>query len=723
MERNFSSLIPVLQRRFWPAFATFAAVIGASVAYLMTTPPSYEAKARLIIDDKRLTVSEFSRNLVELPSANSVAQPNATQAELITSQDVLQSSMAKAFPNESSLEQEQRARDISDKIKVTIIPATNILELTYSDNDNEQAATILNAVSQTAVEKSQELIRAEAKSVKDFLAGEVPEQEEITKAAEKAESDYRKQNRLVDVEQQTETLVESLADLEQQERTVLAQLQETTAQARELQRITQLGSVSSAYVAGRVGQDQELEDLRNRIADLDAQLATARSRLTDTHPDVRSLLEERSSLNSLYSQRASRVVPRGQGVPDAGIASDELSQALTANYINAETERQSLAERLAVIQTERAKLQNQLDQLPIKQRPLASLIRQREEATRTLELLQGKLAEAKIAENQLVSNIRIIDYAQKPEDESWPNNKVVLVVATAAGLSLSVGVMLLLEALDNKMYDVSETERALKLPILGVLPEVPFTAFSLERPEQFLDNPSLVEPYRMLLKSLEFRTQEKLNSVVISSTVSGEGKSIVTAHFAALGAMLSKRTLIIDADLRRSQQHNLLGVSPQPGLTNVLEGQLSLLEAIQSTGVENLSILTSGSLATRPSAMLESPRMKSLLSEASANYDLVVIDTPPVTSCADAHTLSRGSDGLVVITRPSFTPKDDLYQAITDLNSKGIPLLGVVVNGITSQTKKYYRYALDGYSPKHNNSSSNQETPHNRNTRPIYPEA
>ena len=699
MERNFSSLVPVLKRRFLPAFITFASVIGGAIAYLIFTPPVYEVTAKLLVDDKRLSVSELGRDLVQLPNnRNDAAKPSATQAELIKSQRVLARAVEQVFPDESSPQQEQRVEKLSKKLEVAIIPATNILELNYKNENGELATRIVNAVAQATVKESTEVIRQEAKAVKDFLEVKVPQQRAATEAAEAAENKYRKNSGIVNLNEQTESLVESLALLENQERDILAQLQEKTAQARELQRITQLGSVSSAYTAGRVGQDQELEELRTKIANLDAELASSRSRLTDNHPDVQSLVQERDSLVGLYNQRVASVSSRGQGVSPAGVASDELSQSLTANYITTETERQALASRLGVVQAERARLQNRLDQLPLQQQPLAALVRQREEATRSLEFLQGKLEEARIAEAQLVSNVRIIDQAQIPSDSAWPSSKVVLVIATAAGLALAVGTVLLLETLDNTMHDVSETERMLKVPILGVLPEVPVTAFSLERPEQFLDDFSLVEPYRLLLKTLDFQTEENLRMLVVSSTVSGEGKSVVTAHLGALAAMLSRRTLIIDADLRRSKQHTLLGVTPQPGLSNVIEGQLSLLEAAQPTGIDKLSVLTSGTLSSRPSALLDSAAMQSLLGEASAAYDLVIVDTPPITSCADAHSLSRRSDGLIVITRPNFTPKDTLYRSVQDLKSKGIPLLGVVVNGITAHTEKYYRYAIDGYS-------------------------
>jgi capsular exopolysaccharide synthesis family protein len=275
----------------------------------------------------------------------------------------------------------------------------------------------------------------------------------------------------------------------------------------------------------------------------------------------------------------------------------------------------------------------------------------------------------------------------------------VLVVAIAFGSILAVGIILLLEVMDNKLRDASEVEELLKLPKLGVLPDIPATALNLEQPDYFLDNAGLVEPYRQLLKTLEFRTHKKLRLIVVSSTVSGEGKSLVVSHLAAVSAMLSRRTLIIDADLHQSMQHSLLGLPKEPGLTDVIDKEITLLHAVQPTGIENLSILTCGELRDRPASLLESPSMKSLLEEAAAHYDLVIVDTPAVTSCADANTLSQYSDGLVMVIRPNFTPREILVRAVSELTGNGVPILGVVVNGMTTQAEKYYRKPVKGYQP------------------------
>jgi polysaccharide biosynthesis transport protein len=200
-----------------------------------------------------------------------------------------------------------------------------------------------------------------------------------------------------------------------------------------------------------------------------------------------------------------------------------------------------------------------------------------------------------------------------------------------------------------------------------------------------------VEPYRMLLKTLEYRSSEGLRLIVVSSTLSGEGKSLVVSHLAAVAAMLSRRTLIIDADLRRPTLHRSFNLSATPGLTDAITKRQRLADVVQPTGIENLSVLTCGSVCARPSQMLESRTMKALMAEASDNYDLVIVDTPPLSACADASTLSQFGNGIMLVTRPSLTIKEILQKAVADLTRDRVPLLGVVVNGLTTPSDKYYR--------------------------------
>lgn len=709
MEKGISSLLTVLMRRSLPAVATFVAVIGGAFAYLSVTPRVYETSARLMLNERKASVSELGRDLSQIGNAiPGGANPLADQAELVKSQRVLEKAIIRFNSNSNPGKGESNnfgkdgltAEYLGENLNVKIVPATNILQLSYESENPVLAAKLLNSVSQAMVDYNIKAISSEATKVKDFLENkQLPIARVKLQQAEAAESKYRQASGIVSYSEQTESLVENLASVEQQERTLSALLEQVRSQENSLREITDAKSLNSAYSSVRSGLDQELVKMRASLADLERQFVEARLRFTFNHPQVIELAEKRDAFREMYENNLAKVSQSNQPVRVNQIASDGISQELTSKLITNEIERLAIEKKLATVRAQTSELKTRVAQLPIKQQPLTALVRQREEAASTLKFLQSKLEEARLAQAQKVSNIQIIKSAKVPELPSSPKKPVVLAVAAIFGGILATGVILLLELMDNTLRDAKEAEELLNLPLLGVLPRLPGKTLVLEPSDRFLDEVGLVEPYRMLFKTLEFRSDKELQKIVVSSTISGEGKSVVASHLAAVSAMLSRKTLVIDADLRRPVQHTLFNLPPKPGITEIIEGRRSFTDAIQKTDVDNLDVLTCGELHGRPSQLLESAAMKSILEEAAKEYDLVVIDTPPVSACADGATLGKYSDGVVLVTRPSFTNKEMLKKTVSELTVNHIPILGVVVNGMSNLTEKYYRYAVKSYQP------------------------
>jgi capsular exopolysaccharide synthesis family protein len=701
MEKGISSLLAISKRRSFPALATFIAALGTSVAYLAVTPHLYETSARLMLNEKRVSISELGRDLTQVPEGTAGGpNPLADQAELIKSQPVLEKVVVRLknrLPQSQIPQSQLTFSEIRKSLRVKIVPATNILELTYQGKDPNLAVEVLNAVSQSMVEENAKAISSEATKVRKFLEEEVPIARKTLQKAEIAENRYRQISGIISIDEQTKSLVVSLANLEDQERTLVAQLQETKSRDISLRQITDAKSINNAYASVRSGQDEQVKNLRAKLADLETQIIQTRLRFTENHPTVIKLIEQRDAIRALYTKELARVSPGNETIPSSKVASDSLSQELRSKLIVNEIERLAIEKKLKSVQSLQANLQTRLAQLPIKELPLSALTRQRQQAATSLNMLQSKLEEARIAEAQKVSNIRIIEEAQLPTSPTSPKKAVVLVIAIFFGAILAIGVVLLLELMDDKLHDGSEAEELLKLPVLGVLPRLPVTRLNLEPSEQFLDDVALVEPYRMLLKTLEFRSTHKPRVIVVSSSISGEGKSVVVSHLATVSAMLSRRTLIIDADLHKPVQHKLFHLAANPGITEVISSNKTLLEAVQRTNIKNLSVLTCGELHTRPSQLLESATIESLIAEAATKYDLVIIDTAPFSDFVDAATLSQQSDGVIIVTRPNFTHKRILQNSVSELTENRISILGVVVNGMNNQTGKPHRYVRQDY--------------------------
>ncbi|MEL6777792.1 MAG: polysaccharide biosynthesis tyrosine autokinase [Cyanobacteria bacterium J06597_16] len=705
-----TALTSALRRHYWAALATFASVMGGSVLYLLLTPPTYESVARLMVEAKEVSVSDLGRALNDQES-NSEVNPLATQAELITSEQVLRGALQKVFPSTPfGAEGMPSTAKIRKGLDVRIIPATNILELTLRYTEPALTAQILDATVESAVEDNVEVIRAKASTVRAFLEASIPQQETRLKRAESQENLYRQENGIVSLPEQTQSLIGSLTQLENEERALFAQLQESAERVNLLAQVTGFEQLGSAYDAVRVGQDQELIDLRNRFTALQAAIAETSSVLGNRHPQLLELVAQRNALSRLYLQKLPNqsIDPQNQLI--GGSASNPLSQDMTAQYIAGTIENQALRERLAVVQGNLQQLRSRLAEIPGLQQPLATLARERQSAEASLQLLRDKLEEAKIAEAQLVNNIRVMGPAEIPSEKAAPSVPAVLLLGGVTGLILASGVILLLEAMDNTLRDAPEAQRLLQLPILGRLPKLPAGTLISECPPEtpvlecldgFLDHPMLTEPYHSLLQNLESvigqRPHDSLPSsdprpypaevsaapariIVVSSVFMGEGKSAIVTHFGAVAAMLSRRTLIVDANFSQPLQNQFLGVPSSPGLADAIETESPFLDTVRLTNIQNLSVLAHGHLPARPSALVEKPAVGKRLAEAAALYDWIIIEASPITLASETLTLSRYTDGMLLVVRPNFMPREKIRQAIAEIQQRGTSIVGVVLN-------------------------------------------
>ena len=207
------------------------------------------------------------------------------------------------------------------------------------------------------------------------------------------------------------------------------------------------------------------------------------------------------------------------------------------------------------------------------------------------------------------------------------------------------------------------------------------------------------EVFRTLRTNIQFmNTNNKLKTLLVTSTLPGEGKSWVTANLAVTFAQAGKKVVLVDADMRKGRQYTIFEVSPRPGLSNYLSGfdsntgeEISddLADYIQDTQVPNLYIIPAGNIPPNPSELLITPQMVNLLEQLKQQCDLIIIDGTPSRLVTDAVILSRIVDSTIIVTAHNQTKKDDLQRVIRDIKNVGGKIAGVVYNKIPVSAKKY----------------------------------
>lgn len=215
------------------------------------------------------------------------------------------------------------------------------------------------------------------------------------------------------------------------------------------------------------------------------------------------------------------------------------------------------------------------------------------------------------------------------------------------------------------------------------------------------------EVFRTLRTNIQFmNTNKNLKTLLLTSTVPEEGKSLVAANLAATFAQANKRVVLIDCDMRKGRQHNIFGTSPRPGLSNYLSGissdggesETDLAKYIRSTGVENLYLIPAGNIPPNPSELIASEKMVNLLRELEELCDIVILDGTPSLIVTDAVILSRFVDSTIIVTAQNRTKIDDLNKVKKDIDNVGGKIAGVVINRIEVNSKQYQdRYYYYGH--------------------------
>ena len=291
--------------------------------------------------------------------------------------------------------------------------------------------------------------------------------------------------------------------------------------------------------------------------------------------------------------------------------------------------------------------------------------------------------------------VTVVKRAGLPSSPVSPRKALNLILGLLVGLAIGVGGAVLRETLDTSIKDPEQLQRDLDLPTLGAI------AYDSEAPKRPLivhvdPKSSRAEAFRQLRTNLQFVNIDAApRSIVVTSSIPEEGKTTTTANLAIALAQSGIRVLLVEGDLRRPKMADYLGIEGAVGLTNVLIGRVSLQDAVQPWGPDALlHVLPSGPTPPNPSELLGSQGMAELIHELEGNYDLVLIDAPPLLPVTDAAVLAALASGVVVVARYGHTKREQLSRAIESLRAVGVAVYGAVLTmtPVRGPDSYYYGY-------------------------------
>lgn len=369
---------------------------------------------------------------------------------------------------------------------------------------------------------------------------------------------------------------------------------------------------------------------------------------------------------------------------------------------------QALLDQISALEHDKKQLEDKVANLPEIQQELLRLKRDVEVSSQIYTQLLQKTQELDIARASTVGNVRVIDTAAvDTSNPVAPKRKLIVVIATLLGGMLSVAIALVHSLINRGVENPVEIE-ALDLPVYATIPFSDLqidTKKSNERNEKSL--PLLaraypaepcVEALRSLHTSLHFAMLEADNNIMMMSGPSPKvGKSFVSVNLATVMAEAGKKILLIDADMRKGYIHKFFDNNNEVGLSALLAKRAELQQALIHTGVENLDVITRGHIPPNPSDLLLTNRFNELLDEVQPQYDLIIIDTPPILAVADAVTVAKRAATNFIVVRFGENPINEIKATIRRFENNGITLNGAILNATRKKAMNYYKYGYDSY--------------------------
>lgn len=566
------------------------------------------------------------------------------------------------------------------------VPQTDLVEITYTGGEPPLVRDIANAVAHAYQQFSLEGIRTSATQKTEFIEQSLKEQERSLKAVQDSLKTFKEQHQTADITADAKALFASIDNFEQQR--LAAQTQRETYAAL-LEKVSAADSV-----------DDELRRLAaSGVLEENKSLATKFDNWQKLVQQKQTMLLERSRL------------PNN---PDVREIDNLIRAAKHDLQIGAQVYLNGLDRKLATLQQTIARLRAQSERFPPLEAQQARLMASVTTAQALYVDLRSQLQLARISESADGGTVRIIDDAQLPTFAVSPERRRAFFVYLLLGLCCGIAMALLVERLDDSVRSPLELSERYGTPVLGMIPAIAAqtpvgSQPGMSRLVTHVDPRSPVaEAYRSLRTNLAFaRSQRNVRSLVLTSPGPSDGKSTTVTNLAITFAQQGQRVLLVDADLRRAVLDKTFGVPRSPGLTDVLIGEHTVAESSHETQVPNLYLMSSGQLPPNPSELLGSPAMRKVVGEMTAQFDMVLFDSPPLLAVTDAAVLSSIVDGTVLIARMGSTARKGLWRAIGQLRAVQANVLGGVLNDVSSDLGAYYggygQYYYYSYHPEGTN--------------------
>lgn len=473
-----------------------------------------------------------------------------------------------------------------------------------------------------------------------------------------------------------------------------------------------LNSIANNYLEQNV-ERQAAQDAKS-LDFLNQQLPKVRADLDIAENKLNSYRKEKDSVDLSMEAKSvlDQIVNVDNQLNELTFREAEISQLYTKEHPTYK----ALIEKRQTLQQEKTKLNKRVSGMPSTQQEVLRLSRDVESGRAVYLQLLNRQQELSIAKSSAIGNVRIVDDSITDPKPIKPKKILICIIGFILGFFFSVALIMLRFLLRRGI----ESPEQLEEMGINVYASIPVSEWLLKASDKrkrknnesdkllAVENPTdlAVEAIRSLRTSLHFAMLEAKNNVLMISGASpNAGKTFVSTNLAATISLANKSVLFIDADLRKGYVHKMLGNEGKSGLSDILSGQANVEETIISVPDGQFDYIGRGQVPPNPAELLMHPRFEKLLAWASAKYDLVIIDTPPILAVTDAAIIGRYAGTTLLVARFESNTVKEIEVSITRFEQSGVNVKGCILNGVVKKASSYYGYGYNHYGYNYSNKS------------------
>ena len=475
-----------------------------------------------------------------------------------------------------------------------------------------------------------------------------------------------------------------------------------------------LNSISENYLAQNIAR-QAAQDQKS-LEFLNQQLPKVRSDLDNAEDRLNAYRRQNDSVDLSLEAKSvlDQIVNVDNQLNELTFRESEISQLYTKEHPTYK----ALLEKRKTLQDEKGKLNKRVSSMPETQQEILRLSRDVESGRAVYMQLLNRQQELNIAKSSAIGNVRIIDSAVTQPTPVKPKKILIMTVGLVLGGFISIGFVLFRVFLRRGIESPEQLEELgssvyASLPVAEAFAEKALQKSSWKRKsvEEYasflaIDNPAdlAIEAIRGLRTSLHFAMMEARNNVLMISGASpNAGKTFVSTNLAAVIAQTGKKVLLVDTDMRKGYTHRLFNVSNDNGLSDVLSGKIKVENAVKQVKDIGLDFISRGMVPPNPAELLMHRRFGELIEWASKNYDIIVLDTPPILAVTDAAVIGNYAGTTLLVARFEQNTVKEIEVSFKRFDQSGVAVKGCILNGVVKKASSYYGYGYNHYGYSYNN--------------------